>query len=82
MSRVVTEEEFNEWRDHPVTKEVMKLLGAKREELRTAWENGSFMDYTQEGTGLVNTHNLGQCQAFRLVQELTYEQYLGEMQDA
>ncbi len=71
--RSVTEEEFKEWLTHPVTKEVMALLEARREELRRQWEGGSFTDYSQDTTVLVNVGNLGTCKGYAFVMELTYE---------
>lgn len=79
--RVLTEEEFNAWKMHPGTIHLMQILNAKREELRQAWEGGSFSDYTQEGTVLVNVGNLGTCKGFAFVTEFTYEQYIAEIED-
>lgn len=81
MSRVLTEEEFLAWKDHPSTQAMMDLLAAKREELRQQWEGGSFTDYEKDTTVLVNVGNLGTCRGFAFVMELTYEQYLSEVED-
>lgn len=78
---MITEEEFKGWLGHPVTRAVMQVLAAKREELRQAWEGGAFTDYTKEGTALVNVGNLGTCKGYAFVQELTYEQLEGELDD-
>jgi hypothetical protein len=75
------EEEFNEWKLHPVTQTILKLLQAKREELRQQWEGGSFTDYTQEGTVLINVGNLGTCKGYAFVTDLTYEQLTTELSD-
>lgn len=79
MTRGMTEEEFKEWLAHPGTRSVLEVLAAKREELRQAWEGGSFTDYESGGTVLVNVGNLGTCKGYAFMQELTYEQYLGEL---
>ena len=71
--RSVTEEEFKEWLLHPVTQEVMRVLEARREELRRQWEGGSFADYSIETTSLVNVGNLGTCKGYAFVMDLTYE---------
>lgn len=71
--RSATEEEFKEWLLHPVTQEVMKVLAAKREDLRQLWEGGSFTDYSAETTVLVNVGNLGTCKGYAFVMDLTYE---------
>ena len=79
--RAVTEEEFLEWRRHPVTLAVVAVLAAKREELRQQWEGGAFTDWTQEGMALTNVGNIGTCRGYAYVQELDYEQYLTEIDD-
>lgn len=80
--RAMTEEEFNEWKLHPGTKALMEVLEAKREALRRQWEGGSFADYSIETTSLVNVGNLGTCRGYAFVTELTYEEYLSEIEDA
>lgn len=78
---MITEQEFAEWLEHPVTRGVRELLELKRDELRRQWEGGSFTDYSQEGTALVNVGNLGTCRGYAFVSELTYEQYVSEIDD-
>ena len=79
--RAITEQEFNEWREHPGTRALMDVLAAKREELRQQWEGGSFSDYTQEGTVLVNVGNVGTCKGYAFVMDFTYEIYTSEIDD-
>jgi hypothetical protein len=81
MSRLPTEEEFLEWRSHPVTQYVMEVLHAKRESLRQQWEGGSFTDYAKDTTALVNVGNLGTCKGYAFVTDLDYEQLLTEIED-
>ena len=79
--RSMTEEEFNAWKLHPGTQAVMEILAKKREELRQAWEGGSFTDYDKGAMALVNVGNIGTCKGYAFVQNLDYEQYLGEIDD-
>ena len=79
MRRAITEEEFNDWKRHPVTEEILKILEAKREMLRRQWEAGAFTDYAQETTALVNVGNLGTCRGYAFLSELTYEDYFVEI---
>lgn len=67
------ESEWNEWKQHPVTKALMDLLEQERETLRRQWEGGSFGDYEKDATVLVNVGNLGTCKGLAFVQELTYD---------
>ena len=81
MSRVVSEDEFAEWKSHPVTLAVMEILAAKRDEMRRAWEGGSFTDYDAQAMALVNVGNIGTCKGYAFVQDLDYQAYLGELKD-
>ena len=76
-----SEEAFNNWWHDPITVLLREVLGKKREELRQAWEGGSFTDYTEEGTILVNVGNLGTCKGYAFVTDMTYEQLKGEVED-
>jgi hypothetical protein len=78
--RALTEEEFNEWKQHPGTRALVEVLNAKREELRQQWEGGSFTDYSVETTVLVNVGNLGTCKGYAFVADLTYEDYISELE--
>lgn len=78
---MMTEEEFNAWRMHPATKEIVAILEAKRDTLRRQWEAGSFTDYDSGTTALVNVGNLGTCRGYAYVAELTYEDYVMEIDD-
>ena len=80
MSRAVTEQEFTDWKLHPVTKVLMDLLDFKREEMRRNWEGGSYTDYNGKTMALINVANIGTCRGYAFVQELEYEQLL-EMYD-
>ena len=82
MSRAaLTEPEFLDWMQHPVTRALMQILHDKREDLRQRWESGAFTDYEKEATVLVNVGNLGTCKGYAFVTEFTYEQYITEIDD-
>ena len=81
MSRAITEGEFNEWLVHPVTIAVKEILAAKREQLRQAWEGGSFTDYESTTMAMVNVGNIGTCRGYAFVQELDYEGYSLELEN-
>lgn len=80
--RALTEAEFNEWKQHPMTQALMEILEAKRDVLRRQWEGGSFTDYDKGTTALVNVGNVGICRGLAFVAELTYEDYVSEIDDA
>ena len=77
----VTEQEFKDWLQHPVTKAVKAILEEKRETLRQQWEGGSFTDYAKDTTALINVGNLGTCKGYAFVSELDYEGYVTEIED-
>ena len=79
--RAVTEQEFEEWKSHPVTRAVMEILSNRREQLRQDWEGGAFTDYDVSAMALVNVGNIGTCKGYSFVQDLDYEQYIGEIDD-
>jgi len=80
-NRALTEEEYNAWALHPMTKALIKILEAKREDLRQQWEGGSFTDYDRGTTALVNVGNVGICRGYAFVTDFTYEQYVLEVSD-
>jgi len=77
----LTEPEFLDWMQHPVTRALMQILYAKRAEMKERWESGAFTDYEKEATVLVNVGNLGTCKGYAFVTDFTYEQYLTEIDD-
>ena len=77
----ISEEEFMDWLLHPVTVEVKRILNAKRESLRQAWEGGSFADYAVDTTALVNVGNIGTCKGYAFITDLDYETYIGELNE-
>jgi hypothetical protein len=81
-TRPLTEEEYKEWLLQPGTQHLMEILDARREELRQAWEGGTFTDYSLEQTVLLNVANMGTCKGYAFVMDLQYELYLQELSDA
>jgi hypothetical protein len=79
--RAVTEAEFNEWVQHPMTLALRETLRKKRETLKDLWEGGSFTDYTKDSTVLVNVGNLGTCKGYAFAMNFTYEDYVTELDD-
>lgn len=78
---MISEEEFNEWRQHPMTKELMRVLGMKREEMRQNWEGGVFTDYEPTAMALISVGNIGTCKGYAYVQDFDYTQYMTEIED-
>lgn len=79
---MISENEFKEWLQHPVTQAVKELLEAKRETLRQQWEGGSFTDYSIEATVLTNVGNMGTCRGYAFLAGLEFEDFLTEVETA
>ena len=75
---MITEQEFKEWKVHPVTKAVINLLEAKLAEGKDAWSKGYFQGETVEKTAILNAMAVGKAQALEGVVELDYEIFVGE----
>jgi hypothetical protein len=60
---VVSAEGFEEWKHHPVTKRLMKMLREDREAMKEGLVNGSFEDEQEVK---------GRCRALGILLELEY----------
>lgn len=74
---MISEAEFKEWLELPVTKALREFCGRRREEMRQEWESHPPTDYLQETYVMGSVANLGRCEAFKMIQELEFEQLLG-----
>lgn len=75
---MITEIEFKEWLEHPVTKAHKALLGAKRQALKDSWEAGVFTGETAEETGAKSLAAMSESKAYALVNEINFEDFLTE----
>lgn len=78
---MISETEFKEWLEHPVTLAVKEVLEKKREYLRLSWESGAFTDYSDIAMSLVNVGNIGTCRGYAYVQDLEWEELETELKD-
>jgi hypothetical protein len=63
MSEPVTLENFEEWKHHPITKRVMKLLRADRESMKEGLINNAYEDEAEVK---------GRCRAIAVLLDLDY----------
>lgn len=75
----LNEHEFNEWKQHPGTLELMRWLDLRRDTLRREWEMGDFTTGDFQSTCLKNAENIGACDAYMEVQELDFKTMEGDM---
>jgi len=79
--RALTESEFNDWINHPVTVAVKRILANRRDQMRRDWEGGSFTDYDAQAMALTNVGNIGTCKGYAFVMDLDYTAYIGELDE-
>lgn len=65
-----------------MTQGLRRVLAAKRQQRKDAWEMGVTTDYANPEHGLRNAAAIGECQGFRFVQELDLDQLKRELEDA
>ncbi len=61
---IVSIDNFEEWKHHPVTKRLMKMLATDRETMKEGLVNGSFDDEQEVK---------GRCRAIAIILNLEYE---------
>jgi hypothetical protein len=64
MSEPVSRESFDEWKYHPVTKQLMKLLSADRETMKEGLVHSAFENEDEVK---------GRCRAISIILSLEYE---------
>ena len=64
MSEAVSSENFEEWKHHPVTKQLMKMLLADRESMKEGLINNAFDEEMEVK---------GRCRAIAVIVNLEYE---------
>lgn len=78
---MISENEFKEWLEHPVTQAFRNALSAKRAGLRNEWEQSSPSEYMKEELILANVGNIGWCRGLAFAETLTFEQLVQELED-
>ena len=61
---IVSSDNFDEWKHHPVTKRLMKMLGKDREAMKEGLVNNAFDDEQEVK---------GRCRAIAIILDLEYE---------
>lgn len=77
----LSQEEFDAWRDHPVTHLLRELAQRRKEQLKEQWASGQFTDLSQYGTAILNAKAIGRCEEISWFADLDYETFLGECSD-
>jgi hypothetical protein len=77
----IKEEEWKEWRHHPVTQAFHKFLVRARLSLMEQWAAKNFMGGGKEEVHILNAAALGELQAYENLLELDYERFKETMTD-
>lgn len=75
---LVSEADFSDWLQHPVTLLLRAHLTAKREELKDRWAGGDFTNQEHFGTAMKNAEAIGACVVYANLLALEYEDLAGE----
>ena len=74
MKQELSQEIFNEWKAHPVTRALESLLRDWRAARMEEWAQGGLMVEEQFATGLANARGVAECAAFKTVLEVELSQ--------
>jgi len=77
----ITKEQWEVWKQDPVTLEVQRLLRAARLSLQDQWAAGQFQGETRDEILTLNAAALGQHKVYQLIEELTWEQLKEGLED-
>ncbi len=75
----LTTEMFADWREHPVTEALLWVLSRRRQERKDKWEEGAVLELQKDGQMLLNAAAIGECQAYKFVEEMEFEQLKTEI---
>lgn len=74
---MISDKEFDEWLQHPVTQVVREYCARSREATRQEWEKTSPTEYLKETFVAGNISNLGYCKAMKEMEELDFQRLIG-----
>ena len=73
-----TEAEWQEWRDHPGTKEFLRVLRWDLKDRQEQWAAGALL----EATPMAHGRAVGRCDLLRDILEMDYQLYAKWAEDA
>jgi hypothetical protein len=74
----ITEQEWADWRLHPVTAQFHRRLESFLEDLKEQWTQGNFTSTTTDETAQLNALNIGKAQMITDILGLDYETLTGD----
>lgn len=79
QNQVPTEEEYQLWLHHPVTKCQQALLTQWVEALKTSWAAGRFSHENPTSAVTLNAAAIGEITGYQAILDLDYEQFKSEL---
>lgn len=77
MPEAVSEEMWNDWKQHPVTKALQNWASEQRLALMEDWATSQFLGEGQFGTAMVNAKAVAQCELLAELMDLDYQRVFG-----
>ena len=78
---MITNLEWQDWKQSKVTKQLLEALAKQVEEGKDYWARGGFQGPSMEQTSLVNAQAVGKTQGLLAVINMDYEQFVGLVAD-
>ncbi|MDA3806493.1 MAG: hypothetical protein PF440_01155 [Thiomicrorhabdus sp.] len=70
---MITAEQFAEWKEHPVTKEIFEELKKEKEILKTRLATGFTVNESAESTQYLTSKAVGQLEGLNQLLNISYE---------
>ena len=77
QNRLPTEQEFQDWLEHPATQALRSLLLQEIQTLKDQWAAGAFTNEAQYATHMLNASAIGGIRVAERVIAMDYDQILG-----
>lgn len=72
--QALTEQEHQDWLEHPATLALKEYLRSEIELRKEEWMAGAYTDQSQFGTAIMNAKAIGFCEAATKILELTFDE--------
>lgn len=77
----ISEEEFEAWKQHPVTKGFFRWLDVKHQNNQNSWSAGQYQDADVYKSAVRNAGALGQCSMIAEIKMLEHAQLEEDLSD-
>lgn len=78
---MITDKEFEEWLEHPVTAAVRDYCKRRRQDVLEHWASASPTEYLKETYVAGHIAEVGSLMAFKEIQELKFDDLIGVLNE-